>query len=194
MAPSRVINVSSQAYSNVSELGATQASSAASSSAPSSSSISLKLNDLTCNKGTYSGMKQYAIAKLCNIFHASELQRRHGTAGVVAVSLHPGMVNSGICRHIPCFTTLCCCCLKCCCRNTSQGASTTVYCACADDVTNHGGAYFNDIKVRTLTTALANDAKKAFDLYELSLDFCADYLKEDKAASDREHKKGEEKQ
>lgn len=111
------------------------------------------------------------------------------------MSLHPGVVNTGICRHVPCLSSLCCCCLACCTRTPSQGASTTVFCACADDVANHGGAYYNDTKVEPLSTALANDSKKAFDLYELSIAFCADFLKDSGAdlpsSRDAEEKKAD---
>ncbi|MGW0807933.1 SDR family NAD(P)-dependent oxidoreductase [Nonomuraea sp. NPDC002799] len=51
----------------------------------------LDLDDLDLER-RYSGMRAYANAKLANILFTRELRRRHGDAGVNAVSFHPGAV------------------------------------------------------------------------------------------------------
>ncbi|MFC5823485.1 SDR family NAD(P)-dependent oxidoreductase [Nonomuraea insulae] len=51
----------------------------------------LDLDDLDLIRN-YAGIRAYANAKLANILHTREMQRRHGDAGVNAVSFHPGAV------------------------------------------------------------------------------------------------------
>ncbi|GFR69832.1 WW domain-containing oxidoreductase [Elysia marginata] len=86
----------------------------------------------------------YNNSKLCNILFANELNCRLMPHGVVANSLHPGnMMSSGLARHwwlyrlifalVRPFT-----------KSMQQGASTTVYCAVAEELSNVGGLYFNN--------------------------------------------------
>lgn len=42
----------------------------------------------------YRSLRVYGRSKLANILHARELQRRHGPAGLTAMSWHPGLVAS----------------------------------------------------------------------------------------------------
>ncbi|TMR32882.1 SDR family NAD(P)-dependent oxidoreductase [Nonomuraea zeae] len=51
----------------------------------------LDLDDLDLRRN-YSGVRAYSNAKLANILFTRELQRRHGDAGLNAVSFHPGAV------------------------------------------------------------------------------------------------------
>jgi NAD(P)-dependent dehydrogenase (short-subunit alcohol dehydrogenase family) len=55
------------------------------------------LDDLE-NARNYSAFRSYGTAKLMNILHAKELQRRYGEAGVNAASFHPGVVATGFAR------------------------------------------------------------------------------------------------
>lgn len=92
-------------------------------------------------------MVAYGQAKLCNILHAKELQRRYGERGISAYSLHPGtLVPTAIGRHslvarlliqaIRPFT-----------KSLGQGAATSVLCAVHPDVADLGGEYFSDCTV-----------------------------------------------
>lgn len=56
----------------------------------------LKFNDLEREKN-YSGFRAYGTAKLMNILHAMEINRRF--EGVRAVSFHPGAVSTGFGRE-----------------------------------------------------------------------------------------------
>jgi NAD(P)-dependent dehydrogenase (short-subunit alcohol dehydrogenase family) len=55
------------------------------------------LDDLE-NARTYNAFRAYGTAKLMNILHARELQRRYGEAGLNAASFHPGIVATGFAR------------------------------------------------------------------------------------------------
>ncbi|CAL8073008.1 unnamed protein product [Calicophoron daubneyi] len=50
--------------------------------------------DLQIPKDHYSALSAYNQSKLCNAMHACELSKRLEGSGVVAVSLHPGVVNT----------------------------------------------------------------------------------------------------
>jgi NAD(P)-dependent dehydrogenase (short-subunit alcohol dehydrogenase family) len=63
----------------------------------------LDLNDLE-NARDYSAWRAYGTAKLMNILHAAELNRRF--RGVAGVSFHPGVVASGFAREGAPFTRL----------------------------------------------------------------------------------------
>lgn len=80
-----------------------------------------------------------------------ELARRLKDTGVVAVSLHPGIVDTELWRkreNINCGTKMwtlilgsiskCACCGK----SSSKGSETTVYCATNQNVLNQSGLYF----------------------------------------------------
>ncbi|MFD1185556.1 MULTISPECIES: SDR family NAD(P)-dependent oxidoreductase [Pontibacter] len=56
----------------------------------------IDFNDLE-NEKSYSAMKVYGTAKLMNILHAMEINRRF--KGVSAASFHPGAVSSGFARE-----------------------------------------------------------------------------------------------
>ncbi|KAK3760106.1 hypothetical protein RRG08_064776 [Elysia crispata] len=94
--------------------------------------------------GNFWHFDAYNNSKLCNVLFANELNSRLLPHGVVANSLHPGnMMSSGMPRHwwlyrllfalVRPFT-----------KSMQQGASTTVYCAVAEELSNVGGLYFNN--------------------------------------------------
>ena len=45
--------------------------------------------------------RQYARSKLCNILFTAELQRQCGSKGILATSVSPGFVNTGIFKGLP---------------------------------------------------------------------------------------------
>jgi retinol dehydrogenase-12 len=89
------------------------------------------------------GMREYAVSKLCNVLFSSEIAQRMAGRGVVACSLHPGVVASDIWRRIPwpvrpLITRRM--------LSTQEGARTSVYCALSPDV--RGGAYYDNCRER----------------------------------------------
>ena len=75
---------------------------------------------------TFTGAREYAVSKLCNVLFTQELARRLDGTATTSYALHPGVVASDIWRRVPRlarpFIT----------RRmltTEQGAVTSVYCA-----------------------------------------------------------------
>ncbi len=53
-------------------------------------------------------------------------------------------------------------------KNPKQGAQTTLYCALAPDVVNHGGEYFAECRVHAKPSTDAVDDNLAKKLWEVS--------------------------
>lgn len=96
------------------------------------------------------GMREYAVSKLCNVLFSMELARRAGGQGVTTYALHPGVVASDIWRRVPWpvrpLLTL---------RmlSTDQGARTPVYCATAPELASVTGRYYDNCRERQPGTA-----------------------------------------
>ena len=112
--PSRIVCVSSMAHTM----------------APSFPDGPLALASLSVPEASYSRFGSYGISKLSNIWHAKALQRRLAGTGVVAVSLHPGVIATDLGRNF-CGAACCYSVFACCMRGVDSGAATTVYCALA---------------------------------------------------------------
>ena len=94
---------------------------------------------------TFTGMREYAVSKLCNVLFTQELARRLAGAGVTSYALHPGVVASDIWRRVPRlarpFIT----------RRmltTEQGAATSVYCATSPAVAADSGLFYDKCAAR----------------------------------------------
>ncbi|OZJ05147.1 hypothetical protein BZG36_01343 [Bifiguratus adelaidae] len=158
--PSRVINVSSYlAYAYAPPEGIT-------------------FDNLDGRKG-YNTWTAYGVAKLANILHAQELQRRFGAAGadVTCVALSPGTINTNIARElnfkilVDQFKTayhwtnviyeifhL---------KTVDEGASTTIYCAVAPNIIKGEYYAFNDIETKIRHQQVGN-VELAQKLWEVS--------------------------
>ncbi len=123
------------------------------------------------NKDTFSSLKAYGQAKLCNVLFANELQRRYGAQGISACSLHPGaLITTEIGRYsgvlgllvklISPFT-----------KNPDQGAATTVYCAARADAGEIQSGYFSHCR-KVGASKEANNPETARRLWALSEAFC----------------------
>jgi retinol dehydrogenase 12 len=89
------------------------------------------------------GLREYAVSKLCNVLFAAELARRQTGTGVTAYSLHPGVVASEIWRRVPWpartimtrrMLTI------------EQGARTSLYCATSPEVAGESGKYYDNCR------------------------------------------------
>jgi retinol dehydrogenase-12 len=92
---------------------------------------------------TFTGHREYAVSKLCNVLFTRELARRAGD--VHAYALHPGVVASDIWRRVPSlarpFLT----------RRmltTEQGAVTSVHCATSPAVAADNGLFYDKCAAR----------------------------------------------
>jgi retinol dehydrogenase-12 len=91
---------------------------------------------------TFTGMREYAVSKLCNVLFTQELARRLGGDGadVTAYALHPGVVASDIWRRVPQpFRAV----MKIPMISTEQGAVTSVYCATSPEVASSSGKFYD---------------------------------------------------
>jgi retinol dehydrogenase-12 len=96
--------------------------------------------------GSLTGLREYAVSKLCNVLFTQELTRRLGDAGgVSACALHPGMVASDMWRRVPWPVRVL---MQRRMLSTQQGARTSVYCATAPEVAQASGRYYEDCRER----------------------------------------------
>jgi retinol dehydrogenase 12 len=100
------------------------------------------------------GMREYAVSKLCNVLFSQELAHRLAGSGVVSYSLHPGVVASDIWRRVPApvrplvtrrMLTV------------EQGARTSLYCATAPEASLRSGAYYEDCAERQPSQLATSD-------------------------------------
>ncbi|KAH6867796.1 hypothetical protein B0T10DRAFT_541805 [Thelonectria olida] len=98
-------------------------------------------------KGGYDPWLAYGQSKTANIYMANELERRYGSQGIHATSLHPGGIMTPLARHLPegqaesiagseTMRNLV--------KNTEQGAATTVWAAIGKQWAYTGGKYLGD--------------------------------------------------
>ncbi|XP_073344990.1 retinol dehydrogenase 12-like [Pagrus major] len=142
-APARIITVSSMAHS----WG------------------SINLEDINSEK-SYDKSKAYSQSKLANVLFSHTLAKKLEGTGVTTYSLHPGVVQTDLWRHlsgpqqfvmkmVSPFT-----------KNSVQGAQTTIYCAVEPSLENQTGGYYSDCAPAKCSTAGKNDdlAEKLWDL------------------------------
>ncbi len=113
------------------------------------------LDDPNFEHREYDKWAAYGQAKTANIWFASELQRRLGSRGATALSVHPGVILTDLGRHLEPedykmfeerpgppmeFKTI------------PQGAATSVWAATAPELVDHGGSYLEDCSVAGPTT------------------------------------------
>ncbi|KAK6299788.1 retinol dehydrogenase 12 isoform X1 [Coregonus clupeaformis] len=142
--PARIINVSSMAHS----WG------------------TINLDDINSEKG-YDKKKAYSQSKLANILFTRSLAKKLQGTGVTAYSLHPGVVQTDLWRHLNApqaaimkmispFT-----------KTSVQGAQTTIYCAVAPELETESGGYYSDCAQANCSSS-ASDDDTAQKLWELS--------------------------
>lgn len=128
------------------------------------------------HKATYNPRTCYSQSKLMNVLFSRELSQRLKGTGVTSNSLHPGVVNTELGRHIGnngdgmFMSALFRMAMKMSWlfRTPQQGAQTSIYCAVAPELEDVTGAYFSDCK-RTNESNFAKrdeDAKRLWDISE----------------------------
>ncbi|XP_060076471.1 retinol dehydrogenase 12-like [Ylistrum balloti] len=136
-APSRIINVSSSAHYQG----------------------TIDFDDINHDKN-YSSFFVYAQSKLANVLFTKELARRLQDTGVTTNSLHPGVINTELSRHIQAWMTpllfrllqpltgfM---------KTPLQGAQTTLHCALDERLDNVSGNYFSDCTEKKPSKAALN--------------------------------------
>ena len=124
-------------------------------------------------KPTGLGVSEYAVSKLANVLHASELARRLQGTTVLACSLHPGVVATNIWqrsmgRPLAALVKLFM-------MSSDDGARTTVFCATTPTLADHNGAYFDKPRP-TRPSQKARDETLAKALWDFSTEAVAPFL------------------
>ncbi|RGP81224.1 hypothetical protein FLONG3_606 [Fusarium longipes] len=101
----------------------------------------VRFDDFNFEKEPYNPWLAYAQSKTANIYFATELERRYGSQGVHALSVHPGSVLTNLTRHIDLTQFDYEGDLSRYLKNSEQGAATTVYAALSKDWEGRGGKY-----------------------------------------------------
>ena len=94
---------------------------------------------------SFTGQREYAVSKLCNVLFTQELARRLSGVGVSSYALHPGVVASDIWRRVPWPARDF---IKRRMLTVEQGAVTSVYCATSAAVASDSGLYYDKCAVR----------------------------------------------
>lgn len=127
---------------------------------------SINLDDINSEK-SYDKKAAYAQSKLANVLFTRSLAKRLEGTGVTAYSLHPGVVQTDLWRHlsgpqqfvmkvVSPFT-----------KSSSQGAQTSIYCAVEPSLEKESGGYYSDC-APAKCSAKAEDDDLAQRLWELS--------------------------
>jgi NAD(P)-dependent dehydrogenase (short-subunit alcohol dehydrogenase family) len=87
------------------------------------------------------GLREYAVSKLCNVLFTQELARRVADRGITTYALHPGVIASDIWRRVPWPVRPI---IKRRMVSTEEGARTSVYCATSPDLAGATGRFYTD--------------------------------------------------
>ena len=94
---------------------------------------------------SFTGQREYAVSKLCNVLFTQELARRVSGTGVTSYAVHPGVVASDIWRRVPWPARAF---IKRRMLTVEQGAVTSVYCATSPAVAAESGLFYDNCAVR----------------------------------------------
>ena len=134
-------------------------------------------DDPNFERRPYEKWAAYGQSKTANILFSVELERRHGSAGVHAYAVHPGMIATELGRHLSSddFATL----SKRAAGNLPRrksieaGAATTVWAATAPELSERGGFYLEDCTISDQHAPWALDPDAAERLWSLSEELVA---------------------
>jgi retinol dehydrogenase 12 len=101
--------------------------------------------DAVRRRTSFTGQREYAMSKLCNVLFTTELASRLSGAGVSAYALHPGVVASDIWRRVPWPAREL---IKRRMLTVEEGAVTSVYCATSAEAADQSGQYYDKCAVR----------------------------------------------
>jgi len=145
-APSRIVNVASDAHRFVS---------------------GLNFDDLQTEDSPFKAMKVYGASKLCNIYFTRVLAKKLVGTSVTVNALHPGWVatglggNNGFMGKV--ITTL----QKPFARSPEKGAESSIYLALSDELNGVSGQYYFNCKEHKPSKA-GRDDEAAQRLWEIS--------------------------
>ena len=103
---------------------------------------------------SFTGQREYAVSKLCNVLFTQELARRLHGVGMTTYALHPGVVASDIWRRVPRPARAL---IKRRMLTVEAGAVTSVYCATSGAVASESGLYYDKCQVREPSRAATSE-------------------------------------
>ena len=104
------------------------------------------------------GMREYAVSKLCNVLFSQELARRVQGRGITTYALHPGVVASDIWRRVPWpIRPL----IKLRMTSPEEGAKTSLYCATSGSVAAASGRFYDNSREREPSKVATPDLARA---------------------------------
>ena len=117
------------------------------------------------------GLREYAVSKLCNVLFAQELARRTAGTGVRSYVLHPGVVASDMWRRVPwpvrpLITRRM--------LTVADGAATSLYCATSCEVAGDSGLFYDSRGPREPSPAATPELGR--ELWRRSDEWTAAYL------------------
>ena len=119
----------------------------------------LELDNLSGERD-YEPWRMYGRSKLANILFARSLASRFAGSGRTAFSVHPGVIQTNLARHIDnkeaMFESL-----KHMLKSVEQGAATQCYVAVRPEALAHSGSYFSDCAVAETLPFGTDDALAA---------------------------------
>ncbi|KAH7174064.1 uncharacterized protein B0J16DRAFT_406509 [Fusarium flagelliforme] len=98
-------------------------------------------------RGDYDPNAAYGQSKTANIYMANEIERRYGVHHLHATSVHPGIIHTGLTRHLPPDAFQGMDHLAPLMKSAAQGAATTVWAAVGELWAHKGGKYLVDCAV-----------------------------------------------
>ncbi|GJC87391.1 WW domain-containing oxidoreductase [Colletotrichum liriopes] len=108
----------------------------------------VRLNDYNFEKDPYEPWSAYGQSKTANIYFSNEVERRYGSQGLHALSLHPGIIATNLSQHLQkeqleaiskdeaLQKNM---------KSIPQGAATTIYAALGKEWEGRGGKYLSDL-------------------------------------------------
>jgi NAD(P)-dependent dehydrogenase (short-subunit alcohol dehydrogenase family) len=116
---------------------------------------------------SYSAFKAYGMNKLFNIYFAQSLAGKFADKGILAFSLHPGMVNTGFGIGLKGLGKIFMLFARPFMITAQQGAETTIFLATAPRLDKYNGGYFKKKKIAK-TSAVAKDSEARNKLWAIS--------------------------
>lgn len=101
----------------------------------------IRFYDFNFEKEAYDPWLAYGQSKTANIYFTAELERRYGSQGLHALSVHPGVVLTNLSQHIDASNLQWSEEIKRDIKSPPQGAATTIYAALSKEWEGRGGKY-----------------------------------------------------
>lgn len=137
----------------------------------------IQFGDLAFSSGEYDAWTAYGHSKLANALCSLELARRLSGTPTTSNSVHPGVIDTNLGRHLPWYLqaagTLFGWAFM---KSVEEGAATQTYVATSPGLAGVNGYYFADCNPDPGETAAMRDEAMAARLWQVSEDITRDYL------------------